>query len=504
MYPWFAWSFDKRIKSEDPDEAIALFRRADCLFTLITERYARHAHETPGSDGAAMVGREKLLPALNRLEEGRSLRLSDYATEEEGGFRYFKNRLGGLGQYYLGTLQNLGILSGERRPWIMYTRERGEVLARAVDESVPGDLFFKTLSEDEITLRRLENLSDFAFSRIANSAAEHDYLLNLFFDRSRELGPDGRQRMLSLGLLLSLVKASAASKIGVVGAEFVRHAFYGHSLGLKKPWAIPKSMVQTATHWRTYVRNDLLSVAAQTIFFGALYVIRDCDQVFRSAEEFGQWIAKHPAMKKAAGRINGKSWRDAVAQARKALPAISDWRAGEHEIQIETTLFAAFNAIEDERTGLDAIAVGISLLASIEARRESDTAGYVHELLPAELLYHYPVNLESLRTFSNGRWQALTLPELAGWLVSEWGITTHLRVALRKLRNNPRATFRLRPSETGLFVEPEIPPPTQTNPRIRQGLQIMRDLGLLETTGDPVATRLTDLGEVILEECLGK
>lgn len=507
LYPWFAWSFDRRIKSRDPEEAVALFRRADCLFTLITERYARRKEGAPGADGAAMVGRETLLPALDRLQEGRSLRLSDYATRDEGSSRYFMNRLGGLGQYYLGTLQDLGILSGEARPWIKYTHERGEVIAQAVDQCVPGHLFFKTLHDDDVTLRRLDKLSGFAFSRIPESTAEHDYLLKLFFDRDQEFGADGRQRKLSLGLLLSLARANAARKPGILTADFVKCAFYGHSLGKPRSWVIPEPMAHTAAHWRTYARNDLLSIAIQAIFFSALRILRDCDWVFHTADEIGQWIAKHPAMQKAARQIKGKTWRDAVAQARRSLPEISDWLADEHEIQIESELFSAYDGIEDEKTGFEAIAVGIKLLASIEARRTPGEIGYMANLLPAELLNYYPVNLESFRAFSNHEWQQLSVTELAGWLVSKWGITTHLRIALRKLRNNPKATFRLRPGEAGFIVEPKIPPPAPTNPRLRQGLQIMHDLGLIETRGESIEsmhTELTDRGASILEDCLGE
>jgi len=48
---------------------------------------------------------------------GTPLRLSDYATQEDSGERYFKNRMGGLGQYYVGSLAELGLCAKAFEPY---------------------------------------------------------------------------------------------------------------------------------------------------------------------------------------------------------------------------------------------------------------------------------------------------------------------------------------------------------------------------------------------------
>ena len=60
--------------------------------------------------------------------------LSDYATREDVPSRYFKNRLGGLGQYYVSTLRELGLLDNTEGKTPRYTLERGAVLAEAMDQ----------------------------------------------------------------------------------------------------------------------------------------------------------------------------------------------------------------------------------------------------------------------------------------------------------------------------------------------------------------------------------
>ena len=77
------------------------------------------------------------------------MRLSDFSTTDAVPQRYFQNRLGGLGQYYLGTLQQAGLLPGDPHSGIRYTEERGGPLARAFDGGVDRESFFATHEADE-------------------------------------------------------------------------------------------------------------------------------------------------------------------------------------------------------------------------------------------------------------------------------------------------------------------------------------------------------------------
>jgi hypothetical protein len=100
FHPWLVWSFEKRYKDHSLDEFPRVLRRAECLFALIAIRHARRiADADEGRHGKAMVGRDKLL----RIDEASDFSLDEYAALE-GPNRYFKNKLGGLGQYYFGPL----------------------------------------------------------------------------------------------------------------------------------------------------------------------------------------------------------------------------------------------------------------------------------------------------------------------------------------------------------------------------------------------------------------
>jgi hypothetical protein len=140
-----------------------------------------------------LVGRNTTKALKTLCEDGEPLWLSDYATQEKVPNRYFQNKFGGLGQYYRGTLQELKILNASGRDIIQYTIGRGDTLAEAMDASVDGDVFFRVLKEDQITVETLDDLAPFCPCYLPVSASEHHVLVDLFFDRQNLYREEGRQ-----------------------------------------------------------------------------------------------------------------------------------------------------------------------------------------------------------------------------------------------------------------------------------------------------------------------
>ncbi|WEL75220.1 hypothetical protein P0D92_24510 [Pseudomonas sp. CBSPAW29] len=207
FYPWLVWSYDQRYSKDNPTHFVEHFRRADCLFTLIAERHSQVGDQDDERHGIAMVGRNKLITALTRLRAGVSLRLSQYATTADSVDRYFVNRLGGLSQYYAGTLANLMIMQSSTTSWAKYSTEYGSLLARDFDTNVAGKLFWEKVEGDEITLADLDELSGFCACNIPSSPAECQHLTDIFFDGKVRYGEEGEQRRRSLALILQLANA---------------------------------------------------------------------------------------------------------------------------------------------------------------------------------------------------------------------------------------------------------------------------------------------------------
>ena len=167
FYPWFVWAFDHRSKKKSPDELIRVFRKAECLHTLIGI-----VHELDEGDewvhGGGLVGRDTLVAVANRIVAGDTIRLSKYAKLEPADKdRYFKHRLGGLGQYYLGPLKDLEALDGNAQEGLRYTAEWGAELATVYNERVDAKAFFELWTTIELMRRpsALERLLSLPFTQ---------------------------------------------------------------------------------------------------------------------------------------------------------------------------------------------------------------------------------------------------------------------------------------------------------------------------------------------------
>lgn len=210
FHPWVIWSFERRYAHHSLHEFRRVLRRAECLFALIAIRHARALDDADhGRHGAGMVGRFELL----RIgEDAEQIVLDEYAALE-GPRRYFKNKLGGLGQYYFGPLRDLRILDHSPQGIAYppgYDRERGRELAEAFALGVAEDAFFRALEAPSITWSDLDDLASFCPCGLRGNPVEHELLLDLFLARSAAYRADGGEaRRASLGLMLDLAGHAA-------------------------------------------------------------------------------------------------------------------------------------------------------------------------------------------------------------------------------------------------------------------------------------------------------
>ena len=267
FYPWLIRSYAERDSHRENFNAfLEAYRKADCLFTMIAERHAQVMGDDAARHGPAMVGRDTLNDAVRLIGEGKSVRLSTYATREDSDKRYFANKLGGLGQYYAGTLTQLDILAVVDKPWLSYTHERGGPIAQAFDMGVDGRSFWQAVDADTVSARTLDALQDFCPCCLPNRQGERDALLDILFDRKSEFEAEGVQRRKSLALLLHLAGALQAVELSAVDEPTFRAAVYTETLADGTTWCPPASLAHTRSAWAYYVRNDLMSIAMQKAF----------------------------------------------------------------------------------------------------------------------------------------------------------------------------------------------------------------------------------------------
>jgi len=490
FYPWLVWSFNTRHPGADFERFVELYRRADCLFTLIAERHARVDVGTdPEQHGPAMVGRQQLTPAVTLLAAGQKIRLSSYATREEVSVRYFANRLGGLNQYYAGTLYQLGILSNASRPWFRFTHDRGEPLAQAFDEGVPGVLFWSILEGDTVTADNLDALSSFCPCAMCAAETEHRWLVDLFFDRQGWYAESGVQRRKSLALILDLVQSLRDADSEDLDGGVFRAAVYAGTLPGGTPWLPPATLGHTLQGWKYYVRNDILSVVMQSAFSLALAALEGGGDIPESIESFAGALVARAEVRRSIAALRTPTFGDLCRRVQREGPALEELDDESHELAWVSALVAPQDLTHLQPKFLASI---LRVLALLHVRDAGDLPPYGALAIDAASLDDSPINLASFRARCHA-WQDCPLDYVARDLLA-WCLETHLRVALRKLRSTGAATFRVHPSERGLERTGDNPAPAQTNPRFRQATRILRDIGALTRSVGEGPLELTELG----------
>jgi hypothetical protein len=269
FYPWLIWAFDKAGFTTYDDGFVERFRRADVLFTLVSERHAAAAGGAYEDHAAAMVGSDTLRGVGAGLEDGQSVRLSDYSLREGARARYFKNKLGGLGQYYLGVLRELAILDGNASQGIKYTRQVGQLVAERFDAGFDGDLFLAVVEADAATTEQLDALSAICPCHLSANSAEQEILGKLFFARDTFYDLEALPRRRTLQSILQLAGLLDEQEQELSESTF-RACAYSCSLPNGEEWPVLDSLAGNRKKWNAYARNEYLSVAIQGLFHALL------------------------------------------------------------------------------------------------------------------------------------------------------------------------------------------------------------------------------------------
>jgi hypothetical protein len=439
-----------------------------------------------------------LVPALERLENGDTLKLSNF-TPQDAEYRYFKNQMGGLGQYYAGTLSDLKLMDTSAKPWIKYTKEFGASLAEHVNTTVPADRFWKVVESDALTLKNLDALDAYCACQLKDSPDECQNLTDIFFDRNNLFDLEGMQRKRSLGLILNLSN-SLVEGIDLSESVF-RACTYSGALPGRQPWLVPESLRTTLACWAVYQRNDLLSIACQTVLALALRELAPqiaANKIsYGSVESFAYSFSNSPAVALVAKKLKANFFGKFLDRLAGTAPSIDDLENEKHEIQVARQMMLSWTHCDDTQTLIE---YSVTVLASLACRDDPSQLPYSGIAISPDALTDYPINLVSFRARVE-TWRTMNFAAFIEDLVT-WCLNTHLRVALRKLRQTGRSTFHLRPSERGLEVVGEFPPPANTTPRFRQAVQILRDIGALtrDESNPNRQTILTDIGKKLMEE----
>jgi hypothetical protein len=497
FYPWLIWALDQSGHTRFDDDFIERFRRADCLFSLIAERHAVTTGGEYQEHAAAMVGSNTLGSVARSIGQRGSVTLSDYSLREGAKARYFANRLGGLGQYYLGVLRELAVLDGDSSSGIRYTRQVGEVIARHLDAGVNRELFMAVVEADAVTAAQLDDLAALCPCQLEANGGEHEILTELFFVRGLFYNAESLPRRRSLQSILHLA-GLLAERGGEINEATFRGCVYTGSLPDGKRWLVPDTLNGNRAKWSIYARNEILSIAVQGLFFSLLDAYEESGLRFATGTEIGDWFLTQPEVKEALAEIGGRQrLYSAVANAKSWLPALGQWHDPAHEIQLMEEVARLSHMPKNDENRRIILVNSLCALIALAGRRSPKGYQYGDFVFDKGYFEYYPINLQSFDSHWNDDWRSLTVKQWLRWLLTRWGIDVHLRVGLRKLRGQSQSTFRVRPSDRGMEVI-EVPPAAHTRPRFNQSLRILKDIRALERTASG-SWRPSGLGNSMLE-----
>ncbi|HXG70823.1 MAG TPA: hypothetical protein VNJ04_09465 [Gemmatimonadaceae bacterium] len=502
FYAWFVWAFDQREKKKTVSDLIHLFRRAECLHTLIG---IYHELETGDEwlHGGGLVGRDVLVGAAEKIHAGGSVKLSHFAVlESDQGDRYFKHRLGGLGQYYLGPLKELLVLDGDSKRGLRYTEEWGATLAEIYERSVDRSAFFNAIEADRVDADVLKSLRAFCPCRLRSNQKEREALIELMFLQGKGalVQQFGEQRRASLLALLGYAKSVDTATPGAVDVDPFLSVAYSDPAPAKSKWVMPAELTPAMEAWGVYQRHELLSTAMQGLFWAGLSALLDEGGHASDTTAFSEWFADR--FENALGpKPKQASFASFVGARLDSQPPLDDWQSAQHELSLSVALMDA----QKQKKRDEVVSLALRILASLIAR-DAGRSGYGRFELTDRFLKTYEINLVSLRSHADGTWKDLSGRDWLKWLSGRWLLGIHLRVALRKLRHQTQDSFQIVPMEDGLWVRDNPPTARWSQPRLGSALRFLFDLGLLKldekAEGRPYL--LSDEGAALLERELGK
>ncbi len=448
FYTWFIRAYEHGEHELTVPAFKHLFRRAECLYTLLSafhggERQTDSGAESEASTnnhGGGLVGRNTLLRALDDLRNGGWIDLGRYATQENVKDRYFKHSLGGFGQYYLGPMRGLGLISGDSRSGVKWTSERGLPVAEAFDRFVGGTLgqrFITLAVKGKITSTDLEDLACFCPCHLAEATEVRDLLLAMFLCEHKpeldEVRSEGEQSRRHTALLLLSIAETTPENLHW---RFRKYTYAGAVIpGV--PWMLAPTLVQTRSMWATYQRHELYSMAMQGLFSVGLRRLKNrplnldgvqfrsvADYVAAYMEEGGgfgsEWLARaFPAL---------------VEDTARCLPKLDDFDNDDHEFQ-RASQIAELTTSDEVEAWTQVVRHSVKVLLILAARGHGEQPAYSEFVHPPRYFQSYELNLRDFTKHCERTWVEMSGRKWLEWLVGEGTIRVHLRVALRKLRH---------------------------------------------------------------------
>lgn len=485
FYCWAIWHIDTEEQPKSYEQFAKAFQRRDTLFAL-----ASYEHDSNSAPVGLRVVKSRLPAAKQSGEVSCNFRVLP------------SSHLGGFGQYYTGSISELGLTSRDDQG-IYHVSSSGQELAQAFQASIDDTPYIrKGLYLDPSLAWKdfVKTAAKFNLDYLAHSPSERELLTKLFF--SDNLKSDrALMRRSSLCLLMAVInaykKAALTLKYGD-NWELVYAPYYFGQLqyprGKSRRLELPPAEKTCVHYWQYFCLHQFVTQALENLLAAVLDILSGelsgmtnreiCQQLtsglfLRKLHEMHGAICKRP--------------HDLLRHLGVTAPIPSPSLCQHNQEQYDLSHRSSESQILDQepKNAYDRTALAVSLLAILYAKwggLTTDVARHVSSNAGIEL--HFATVRPYIESWfeEETSWAAAIEPILSNLIFDQ-----HDRIMYEK---GKLESCWLHRTEGRVFKDQDYFP-SYRSPRANNSISILADLGLLTINPNDQVT-VTARGNTIL------
>lgn len=455
FYCWVVRQFELHRHTLDEDEWSIFIRRAEAVYALSCQI----------GDNANALGMAGSLWAARHVDIGDAFNFTEWTDGPGQDNQYLKASRGNFGQFYVASMQQMGMLIATRERVQAVTPDHGLELADAFGRACPDACkrLLAAIETGRVSRDDCMAISDEAHPAYLDPGSEEARLLLRYLRGERADDPTAPSRRATLWNVLNIVE-----RTGIEDADELRRELYVQdNIGT----VTEKSLAGNLIGWRAYSVNELCHIALELLLNALTYRIN------ATAGDNPDTLSREIASKALRPSDGAKPLAEVADSTRLGSLAL------EHETGVELAELAGAAEEPDKKQMRSAV----DLLFSLWRRWGTDVA-MERILADATTAGRSAAGIFRLLDVMTDR---PTLEALAA-LIRRFIIGNHLLIAGEKLAGGT-FTYRFIVDESGL-VDGNPAEYTFTNPRIGNLTTFAYDGGLLDEDG-----RVADAGKALLD-----
>lgn len=442
FYCWVVRKFELRRRDSFNDAAWSIFiRRAEATYVLAS--YVGDRNRAFGMAGSIWAAKHA---AINKAFDFTAW--TDAPGEDN---QYLKARWGNFGQFYVASMQEMGMLEKGGARLQAVTEDYGLRLAEAFELSSPraSELLLDAIDTGRISPDACAIISDEAHPSYLDDGDEETELLTRYLCGEREDDPTAAARRATLCNVLTIVEHAGTAEPDQVRRElYVRGCF-------SQP--MHPNLQSNLDEWRAYIVNELCHVSLEVLLNALAYRVNSA--IAPTAASLADDIAST-----ALGSAHASTTLLDASRERK-LASLEE----EHELGSELARTAASAGAPTDTE----IANAVTLLMSLW-QRWNGVSEVGHALGPATVAGRSALGVFRLFDDVSGH----PAVEAIATVVRKFIVSNHLLIAGHKLASAGTYTYRFIVDD-GVLVEGVPAEYDFTNPRIGNLITFAQDAGLL-------------------------